>query len=681
MNGRLLAVLAALHLQACALFVGAPPPAGVRIEFAGDDVLPAAEALEIVRPDFERFALGKGGKSDVDDAAYSLEQALRERGWPEPVVAYEFHADETPPRAVLRIRAGERLQLAEIEAAGDVAFSRAKLRSFFGLGTGLLAVSETPYSAEKTEAACEAIEAHLRAQGRLAAKVAIVGRESTSGRVALRIRIAAGPVHTIGGVEVVERDKLPVEPAELDALVEAWRGGIAQPRTAVALQSALEELVASRGWPEARATTLETRIEGSIVSYRLELAPGPRVEVGAVRIEGLQSTRPGFVQSRLLLASGRPWSRAEQLDSAAALWRSGLFSRVDLSGAKSGEVDATEVRDLVLRLEEIPSLEYFVEPALGSYEGAMLRAGASERNLFGTGRTLSLEGSLSEKAWSARLALHDPWTFGEETEAEIAVHTERREEPSFERGELGLSTTFTRRLSPVWSASAGWDLRASKLFRSDIDADPEALEGADDLDISELVLVASHDTRDNVYAPTDGSYTRGALHWSDRAFLSEIDWLRFDFVRSDAWAVSDRLVIATGLRAGVVVPYGPDDSVPLQERYFNGGEGTVRSFRESELGPKDDQGDPLGGEAWDAASIEARWRVAGRFETALFVDGGNVVPEAEDWARFSGWSFGVGIGLRYMLPVGPVRLDGALNPDPREGDSDGAIHLTVGLSF
>jgi outer membrane translocation and assembly module TamA len=79
--------------------------------------------------------------------------------------------------------------------------------------------------------------------------------------------------------------------------------------------------------------------------------------------------------------------------------------------------------------------------------------------------------------------------------------------------------------------------------------------------------------------------------------------------------------------------------------------------------------------------VEARWKATGRFELALFVDAGNVTPEIEDWYRFEGMGYGVGAGLRYMLPVGPVRLDGAINPDPGPLDSDGALHLTVGLSF
>jgi outer membrane protein assembly factor BamA len=145
--------------------------------------------------------------------------------------------------------------------------------------------------------------------------------------------------------------------------------------------------------------------------------------------------------------------------------------------------------------------------------------------------------------------------------------------------------------------------------------------------------------------------------------------------------LSDSLVLATSFRAGMVFPYGQDDEVPLQERYFNGGENTVRSFREGLLGPKDANGEPLGGEGWSVASIEARQRLQGRLEAALFVDAGTVASDVEDWIRFEQPSFGLGGGLRYMLPVGPVRLDGAWNPDPREDESGGAVHLTVGLSF
>ena len=675
-----------LCLSACSLFRTAKEPEGVRVVLAGDRVYLRSEALDIVRADLERFAQQRGSKSDIDDAAFALEQDLRARGCAEATVSYEYHPNEQPPRAVFRIAAKDRLRLVEVRAEGASTLSVTKLRSFFGLQSGLLGATEVPYVEEELEAARESIEAHLRGQGHLDARVELVGKERKLQDITLLLRITAGPVYRIGTIEVLEAEQLPFDSEAIRAALQPFENTVATPRSAVVVQAAIEELAASAGWPDAQASVVQRTQQDARVSYQLRLVPGPKVTVGTIHVAGHIATRESFVRSRIQLTPGTPWSRTQELDSSSDLWRSGLFSTVSVKGVEErAHTDQTGtlgvMRDVSVELNEIPSLEWSLEPLWGSYEGPMLRAGVSERNLFGTGRTLSLQAHASPKAWSTRLALHDPWSFGPEIDGEVAIYTERRQEPSFERGEIGIGLTFTKRFGPLWSGWVGWDARASKLFSSDINADPDALDGADDLDIAEFLVGASRDSRDNVYAPSEGSLTRAVLHWSDRALLSEIDWVRADFVRNDAWPLSDRLVLASSFRAGAILPYGPDDSVPLQERYFAGGENTVRSYRESQLGPKDSQGDPLGGQGWSMASVEARWKATGRFELALFVDAGNVTPEIEDWYRFEGMGYGVGAGLRYMLPVGPVRLDGAINPDPGPLDSDGALHLTVGLSF
>jgi outer membrane protein assembly factor BamA len=672
----------AVACGSCAAWWSTREPAGLRVELRGEQPFSRAEALEILSPDLERFAEGRGRKSDVDDAAYALEQALRERGHADPRVGYDYDAQSEPPVATFSIAAGTRVELVAVECADPCPISPAKLRAFFGLDGGLFGAARQPYVEDEMQAALEAIEAHLRAEGRLSASARIVQRDIVDGAATVRLAIVAGPVHRIAKVEVLAPEALPIEPGALDALRADFEGQVAVPRAGVALLAALEELVAPRGWPDAKASIVERRQDGESVSFVLALDPGPKVRVGEVRFEGLEHARQSFVASRVRLERGAPWSRTAEQDTASALWRSGLFTQVDLrSSAGSVDEGSVETRDLLISLEESPSFEYSVEPGIGSYEGAFLRLGARERNLYGTGRTLSVETHGSAKSLAGRLALHDPWTFGEATDAELAIHGERREEPSFERGDFGVSLLFTRRLSSTWSATAGMEARASILYSNQIAAEDSQFLLLDQLDIAELVLGGARDDRDNLYSPTAGSLTRAKLRFADRSFFSEINWIRLDFARNDAFRLSDSLVLATTLRAGLVVPYGKDDEVPLQERYFNGGENTVRSFSEGLLGPKGANGEPLGGEGWSVASIEARQRLQGRLEGALFVDAGTVATDVEDWIRFERPSFGLGAGLRYMLPVGPVRIDGAWNPDPREGESDGAVHLTVGLSF
>jgi outer membrane translocation and assembly module TamA len=91
--------------------------------------------------------------------------------------------------------------------------------------------------------------------------------------------------------------------------------------------------------------------------------------------------------------------------------------------------------------------------------------------------------------------------------------------------------------------------------------------------------------------------------------------------------------------------------------------------------------EPLGGEAYSVFNLELRRRLWGRLEGAVFWDVGNVVPQAADFWDFTGYRQGIGLGIRYATPVGPIRVDGAVNPDPQDGEARGAVHFSLGVAF
>ena len=105
----------------------------------------------------------------------------------------------------------------------------------------------------------------------------------------------------------------------------------------------------------------------------------------------------------------------------------------------------------------------------------------------------------------------------------------------------------------------------------------------------------------------------------------------------------------------------------------------MRSFAERELGPRD-RGDPIGGEFFSVFNIEYTFPVYGELQLAVFADAGNLLPRAED-AGFDNMRYGVGLGLRYQLPIGPLRIDYGVNPDRRPGEAFGAFHFSFGFAF
>ncbi|MDQ6654694.1 MAG: BamA/TamA family outer membrane protein, partial [Verrucomicrobiota bacterium] len=113
---------------------------------------------------------------------------------------------------------------------------------------------------------------------------------------------------------------------------------------------------------------------------------------------------------------------------------------------------------------------------------------------------------------------------------------------------------------------------------------------------------------------------------------------------------------------------------------FNGGGTTVRSFGERQLGPKDFNGDPIGGQFFSVYNVEYTFPIWGELQLAVFGDAGNLVPDASD-AGFQNMRYAVGLGLRYQLPIGPLRIDYGVNPSPRKDEAFGAFHFSFGFAF
>jgi outer membrane protein assembly factor BamA len=151
------------------------------------------------------------------------------------------------------------------------------------------------------------------------------------------------------------------------------------------------------------------------------------------------------------------------------------------------------------------------------------------------------------------------------------------------------------------------------------------------------------------------------------------------------------------VRAGYANSYGRSPEVPVENRYFLGGANSVRGYEESGLGPHDGE-NPTGGEFLLLANVEiryplpffARWNFSGSF----FLDSGNVWEDAsdvssDDFNLTSGiyetteddYRYGVGFGIRYNTPIGPIRLDWGFPLKPDRINEKGMVYLSLGQIF
>ena len=153
--------------------------------------------------------------------------------------------------------------------------------------------------------------------------------------------------------------------------------------------------------------------------------------------------------------------------------------------------------------------------------------------------------------------------------------------------------------------------------------------------------------------------------------LSSIDLVKvfgtFRYLR----AASDRSTFITGLQYGAL--HSNDFSgVPVSQRFFAGGDRSVRGYEFRDLSPRNTDDDAIGGRFLEVLSLEYNYRFLERWSGALFVDTGRAFNDRSD-----PYSTGAGFGIRWQSPVGPFRVDIAAPIDDDENDGF-RVHLSLG---
>ncbi len=677
----LLAVAALVFLAAgCALLGGPARTEGVDLVFEGNRELGSSELSHRVAVLFKDFGAARRPLSVLDDAAFELESAHREAGFPFVTVEYALEpVAGDDPVARFTIHEGPRTRIGELTVTGAREADLPLLRELLA-GNPLDPAAEW-YRAAEIEAGARRIEDWYRSRGHTEVRVGEpeITLAEDRRRADVRIAIEPGPAFLLRGVAIEVEGELPFPRAVLEEAVAPLLGRPFDERLARSARGLVEEALADRGFADAGVRETGRELAEGEARLAFVAVPGTRVRLGTVRFEGARRTSASFLRSRFPFDDDQWFNRSLVRQGLRDLHRSGIFERAELSivPAPQPDPDGVPSRDLEVELVEAPAIEMFVEPGYGSYEQLRLSAGVRHRNLFGTGRTLDVEGKVAQLAQRIDASLIDPWILGESATLTTNVFGDRRQEPSFRRVEIGAGVSVTWRLTPQWRVRTGWQFRSSQL--SDVEVAAPELD--QDIDISEVTLAPTWDTRDSLSVPSTGHVTRGILDFSSDVLGSQLEFLRVGVEHSHFVPLAPRTVLAASARLGWIVPIGDTREIPLQERYFNGGENSVRSFRESQLGPKDADGSPVGGETYSVFTVEVRRELAGRLHGALFADAGNVLLEHQDIFTFDDLRYGVGAGLRYVLPIGPIRLDGAVNPSPRDEEARAAVHLSVGFSF
>jgi outer membrane protein insertion porin family len=448
-------------------------------------------------------------------------------------------------------------------------------------------------------------------------------------------------------------------------------------------KNALAQIISEKGHPhvqvQADTTISEDKSEAKII-YRID--EGPLVTMGKVYFTGNFRTKETILRNELELKQGDPFSLAKLLQDQRNIRNMNSFDNVRFK-----TVGLKEKADKVNLIAEVAEKKpYFFELG-GGYEsdrGLFAQTKAGDRNLFGTNKYGWIGGAISEIGWRGDLGLTEPRIFGTRTSMSLNLFAEQAEDfnQDFGTRSYGTSIGFSRSLLRSFTAGVTFRFEQREQY-SLVSADPAIFSGSEDQFQSRSILVTTpslmYDTRDSFIRPRKGLFSFLSVDVSTGLRNSLDNFLKYRFDVRYYVTPFNRLTLASLGRAGYISAYGSDGIIPMDQLFYLGGTSDVRGFDENLL-RFDERENPVGGKTALSGSIEARIDLGYNVEFAPFFDTGVIrntfVEGGSDSFRSS-----VGLGLRYITPIGPIGLLYGHKLDRREGESAGRFHFSIGYTF
>ena len=291
------------------------------------------------------------------------------------------------------------------------------------------------------------------------------------------------------------------------------------------------------------------------------------------------------------------------------------------------------------------------------------------RNIQGQATTMTLGGRYSGLARDVRASVGDPWFLGKRVAAEFAAHHEWKEE---EREKEEAFVTEVTSGSFILSKKLDLNLTLETGYEFSHNYEENERKSTE---TSAVLLGAVYDSRNDVLSASRGMFLSGEVDIASSHLGGTNDFTRFEVDWRGYIRPRRGRVAALELRVGWIDPRGDDGEVPELERYD--AEGLVRGFPYDVLNPLDADGGVTKGMALVLVRGEARFPVRKNLRGAAFVDAGRVFGDIQD-VNLSRLGVGVGLGLRFEIRIGVLRLDVA-TPVSEKGEPQ--YYFGVGQVF
>jgi outer membrane protein insertion porin family len=597
----------------------------------------------------------------------------------------------------LLVDEGPRMRILRILVEGNEVFSdrrvrkllKTKRRAWFRSGV---------YSEQVLQEDLERIKAFYRKHGYQDVAVSHEVLRDPSGKgLYVYLKIREGQQHRVGGIKIEGAVLFPER--EIRQVITLKPAAVFSTEALQEDLRLIKQYYGDRGYIHAEVTPDPQLDEATKrVNLIYHIKENELVHVRRVDVRGNLRTKDVVIRRELRIHPGEPFDGAKIRKSIDRLYNLGYFEEVSVDTQPAGTPDR---EDLIVQVKEAKTGAFSFGGGFSSVDRLVGLIELEQRNFdwrnfptfTGAGQDLRFRVEIGTVRRFFDLSFTEPWIFGHPVSFGIDLYNRTRLRSSnlglgFEEEQRGGGIRLGKEFTDFVRGGLSYQIYQTEISDvvAEASADLKAEQGKNT--VSVVGTSASIDTRNNRFDPTKGFFIFTSADVAGGAFAGDKDFFRLQAGASHYWPHFDRYVFESRIRTGIVDSYGDSSEVPIFERFFGGGSGTIRGFEERRVGPRDPlSNDPIGGESTIMLSMEEVMTLfkdeRGRpvLKGSLFIDIGDVWRRVDEYGET--FKTGAGFGARVNTPIGPLRLDlGFPVTEPADGEKRRPrFHFNISRSF
>lgn len=514
---------------------------------------------------------------------------------------------------------------------------------------------------------------YLQNRGYADAKVAIRVREAKSeGKIILEIDAVRGPIFHFG--KITFKGNTLFTDKEIDSVFSARPGDVYSPDKLRQSMQSIKDLYGRKGHIDANVQ-YETHLVSSEPVYNVsyQIDEGEQYKIGMVRVFGNVQTQAHVILRESLLVPGETFDGAKLKATQTRLENIGYFKSVNVYAVRTTDDQALgdNYRDVYIEVEETTTGNVSLFFGFSSADNLFGGLDLSESNfnykgipkvfkdglssLRGGGEYAHARASLGAKQRTYTLSWLNPyfrdtlWRVGFDVSESHSTLISK----DYDIDTIGFSLNASYPLNYYWTFGTKYRFRNSDIRVPRHSSKQEREQGSHEGLISGIGSSISFDSTDSAAKPHNGF--RSSLEAEMVGIWGDYNFLRFAYINSYYTQLWKHGIMKYRWDLRFIEPLfktnNPKD-IPLSERFFIGGLNTVRGYRDFDLGPHFQGGDPTGGISATVLSLEYLHEVFPFMDAFIFADAGSIALKRFHFATFYCTAgFGVRLELINRVPV------------------------------